>query len=250
MKMANEDSKLAAVLIELMDRFSKLPLADSPVMALEMLQKQEQKVVEAQFERMLETKFRWWQWLRSPFHSMSFYRVRKQCSRDAKRIARSDWVELKTLLIRIRFGFRLDFRSADLLEKLIREKIVTERDAWRLLHSPGCTISKNRLEPSPLPPVAGFIGMSISILLGLLAVLLLQPLIMSIFGECKSPICQVIGNAVIASWLLQFGYFSAACTWGRRDAANVLSKLLTLEFEPVETGRFALKRPLISKLLW
>jgi hypothetical protein len=204
----------------------------------------------AQVSRMLESHFTWWQKFRSPFHLMWFYWLKRTYSKNALSVDRSDWVKLKALVIRIRFGFRINFSIAQLLDHLIREKWVTERDVWRLLHSPGCRISADGLEPAPLPPIVGSIGLSVFILLGMLAVLLLQPLMASLWSECLSPICQVVGCAMLASWCVVIGYVVVVCTWGRSDAATVLSRLLDLDFTAGKVERFVVKRPLALKLLW
>ena len=248
--MTSQDSKLAAVLIELESKVSKLPSVDSPMEALERLQSSQQNEMGEQYARMLGTDFPWWQIRRSPFHAMRFFCIKRKYAHTALNLSRSDWVRLKALVVRIRFGFYIDDASTRLLEYLIRQDFLTERDAWRLLHSPGCRISEEGLEPAPLSPIAGNFGLSISLSLGILAVLLLQPLLMSLLGECKSPICQIVGDAVLASWSLLTGYLVAVCTWGRRDAAKVLSRLLELDFNARQAELLAVKRPLVVRLLW
>lgn len=61
---------------------------------------------------------------------------------------------------------------------------------------------------------------------------------------------QIVGDAVLASWSLLTGYLVAVCTWGRRDAAKVLSRLLELDFNARQAERLAVKRPLVVRLLW
>lgn len=248
--MTSQDSKLAALLIELESKLSKLPPVESPIAALERLRSSQQSEMGEQYVRMLGTCFPWWQRCRSPFHAMQFFYFKRKYAHSTLNISRSDWVRLKALVIRIRFGFYLDDASTRLLEYLIKQAILTERDAWRLLHSAGCRISEEGIEPAPLPPIAGRLGLSISLTLSMLAVLLLQPLVMSLLGECKSPNCLIVGDAVLASWSLLTGYVIAACTWGRQDAARVLSRLLELDFNAGQVERLAVKRPLVVRLFW
>lgn len=248
--MPSQDAKLAAVLIELESKFSGLPSAVNPMTALEMLRSRQRDEMHEQYVRLLETDFHWWQRFRSPFHSIQFFFIKREHTAGAFRVSRSDWVRLKALVIRIRFGFHLDDASIRRIEYSIRENLVTERDAWRLLHSPGCRISEGEMKPAPLSSIAGSIGLSVAFFLGILAVLLLQPLVASLLGECRFPICQIVGNVYLACWSLIIGYVVVVGTWGRRDAAKLVSSILELDFVVGQAARLQIRRALFVKLFW
>jgi len=244
-----DDSKLAIAHLEITRRFSKLDDADSPVDALRKLQAQEYRAMELQFLNMLETKFSWRQLLRSPFHSIWLHRMRVQYLEKSLSVNRSEWIKLKRLIIRIRFGFFIDFSSADVLKTSINKKLLTEHDAWRLLHSPGCQVSKGKLTPAFLSASVGKVGLTMSASLSLVAVTLLLPLLMLILGNCNSPTCVIFGNTLAATLLLVFAHLIAVCTWGRRQAANALASILWQEGLDGSAG-LAVKWPLMHKLFW
>lgn len=244
-------AKLAAVLIDLSSLKARAGKSVDAVQALEKISFLERRDMQRQYLRLLQTRFRWWQAVSSPIHVWLFNHERRRVSIGSiARLDRDSWHRLNRLSDRIEFGFYVDPASATHLRRSVRDEVLTARDAWRLLHSLGCRVKEDRLEPAHLTRSAAMLGLAVGGVLGLIALLFAVDVVIGLVSGCEYKICQILGSGMLCAWLLFIAPLLICCTWGRRDAANALHALLFQEPDLPAVPRPALKRPLIARLAW
>lgn len=244
-------AKLAAVLIDLSLLKARAGKSVDALQALKKIRLLARRDMQRQYLRLLRIRFKWWQVVCSPIHVWLFNRERRRVSIGSiARLERDEWLRLNRLLDRIEFGFYLDPASATHLRRFVRDGALTARDAWRLLHSLGCRIKEDRIEPAPLTRTAAMVGLVVGGSLGLIALLFAVDVMNGLVNGCEYGLCQILGSCMLCAWLLFIAPLLICCTWGRRDAANALYALLFQEPDLPAIPRPALKRPLIARLVW
>lgn len=246
-----DSAKLSSVLIELRSLWARVEGPVDATQALEQVCGIQQREMQEQYLGLLQTRFTWWQVVSSPWHAWRFCRERRRFDvASVAQLKRDDWHRLNRLVTRIEFGLHVDRSSADHLRRFLRARVLTARDAWRLLHSVGCRIEKDCLEPASLPLPVAAVGLVVGIFLGLIALLFAAQVLIDLLGDCQFKECEVLGGSMVCSWLLFIAPSVICWTWGRRDAARVLHALLSSD----QVNSFALyqaiKRPFFMKLVW
>jgi len=216
-------AKLAAVLIDLSLLKARAGKSVDALQALKKIRLLARRDMQRQYLRLLRIRFKWWQVVCSPIHVWLFNRERGRVSIGSiARLERDEWLRLNR----------------------------TARDAWRLLHSLGCRIKEDRIEPAPLTRTAAMVGLVVGGSLGLIALLFAVDVMNGLVNGCEYGLCQILGSCLLCAWLLFIAPLLICCTWGRRDAANALYALLFQEPDLPAIPRPALKRPLIARLVW
>lgn len=187
----------------------------------------------------------------SPIHFWLFKRKRQRV--DVAAIYRLDWNgvhRLNRLLSRIEFGFYVETGLAAHFRRLVRDEILTTRDVWRLLHSLGCHVKENRVEPAHLSRSMAWLGLVVGSIFGLIALLFAIDVVNGLLGGCAEQLCRILGSGMVCAWLMFIATLLICCSWGRRDAANALHALLNLEPGIHAASRTAFERPLLARLVW
>lgn len=244
-------AKIAAVTSDLSLVLAQLGKSDNPVQTLQKVEHQDRRKMQRQYLRLLKTKFKWWQVVGSPIHICLFKRERQRVNIAA--ITRLDWGgvhRLNRLLNRIEFGFYVEAALAAHFRRLVRDGILTARDVWRLLHSLGCRVKKDRVEPAHLSRPVALLGLVAGSICGLFALLFAIDVVIGFVSGCEDQLCQILGSGMVCAWLLFIAPLLICCSWGRRDAAKALHALLILEPGFPAASRLAIKRPLLARLFW
>lgn len=244
-------TKIAAVTSDLSVILAQLGKSADPVLALKKIRHQDRRKMQRQYLRLLKTKFNWWQVVGSPIHFWMFKRERQRV--DVAAISSLNWNDvhrLNRLLSRIEFGFYLETGLAGHFRRLVRDGILTSRDVWRLLHSLGCHVKEDRVEPAHLARSVAWLGLVGGSIFGLIALLFAIDIVNGFVSGCEEQLCQILGSGMLCAWLLFIAPLLICCSWGRRDAANALHALLDLEPGFPAASRPAFKRPLLARLVW
>lgn len=244
-------TKLSAILVEMRSLWARTPELANPIEALDTIRSVQQHEMESQYARLLQTKFAWWQVLCSPVHAWRFKRERAIAGAERPSpLTRVEWHQLNGLIVRIQFGYFLDPTTAVHLQRFVASGILTARDTWRLTHSLGCRIRENGLAPAPVNRLVAAAGLAAGSGLCILAVLFGLQAIAGIVDDCRKNLCSIVGSVVLGYALAHLAPLVVCCTWGRRDAARVLERLLKQDPMDMPHALPGLKRPLLVRLTW
>lgn len=242
-------AKLSAILVEMQSLWARVPELANPSKAVDALRSVQQREMESQYARLLETQFTWWQVLCSPVHAWRFKRERAKAGAESPR-TRAEWHQLNGLVVRIQFGYVLEPATAAHLRRFVTSGILSARDTWRLTHSLGCRITENGLTPAPVNSLVAAGGLAVGTGLCILAVLFGVQAIAGVIDDCRSNLCSIVGSLVLGYALAHVAPLIVCCTWGRRDAARVLERLLKQDPTGMPQALPGLKRPLLARLTW
>lgn len=243
--------KLAAVLIEWSSLRAQLKESRDTAQALDQIRCIQYRKMQQECRHLLHRRFTWWQIARSPWHVWRLRRERRQLDDGARaHLDRGDWIRLNRLVARIEFGLHLDSLTVAHMRQLVGVGLLTERDAWRLLHSLGCRLKHDGVEPAPLTRPIATLGLTVGVALCLVALFLASRALIGLLGDCEYKVCQILGNGLLSSWLLFIGPLVVCSTWGRRDAAKVLQALLSCDPVSPSISQTEFKRRLFARLAW
>lgn len=194
--------------------------------------------------RLLQFKPLWWQRVCSP---LAVRKLRKmQHSLGARRpIDAKAWLQIHRVVSQLRFGYSLSPADVAHLDRCIRDGLLTDRDAWRLTHSCGCRITDGQLLPSPLSRAAALASLLIALITAILSLASAQSAYQYWFAPCRNG-CAFLGFFVLAGLGTYLAPLLLCLTWGRRDAALYLQKLLQLSLGAEGLAQ----RPIFARLTW
>ena len=244
-------AKLAAILLDLQSLQARAPESEDPADVLQAILKLQQLELNAVRERILRTEFEWWQVMCSPLFVWRF-RQQRRSSSEPDRCA-GDWADLRILsdlITRIQFGYVLDPATVAHLHRFVRAGALTARDVWRLTHSLGCRVVRESISPAPINSFAARGGLAVGIGLSVCAIASGYQSAAWLMSGSGDGVCAGVGYAVLSYSLAHIAPMVVCCTWGRRDAAQVLSYLLSNDppFMPRQEG--AVSRSLLARLTW
>ena len=242
-------AKLSAILVEMQSLWARVSESANPAAALDAVRSVQQQEMERQYARLLETRFTWWQVLCSPVHVWRFKRERAKPGAEPP-LTRADWHQLNGLVVRIQFGYFLEPTTAVHLRRFVASGILSARDTWRLTHSLGCRVTANGLAPAPVNSLVAAVGLAAGIGLCTLAVLFGVQAIAGVIDDCRNNLCSIVGSVVLGYALAHLAPLIVCCTWGRRDAARALERLLKQDPMGMPQAVPGLKRPLLARLTW
>lgn len=236
---AEDARKLANILLELSSITSKSPgctgYADD-----------HQKIVKEQIKDLMLFKPLWWQIICSPLVAWQFAVVKRRLASFCE-FGVGDYLRVRKLVCRLRFGYVLDPYLVVFLDRHLSSGRLAARDVWRLTHSLGCRVSKGNLEPIHISKATAGIGAFSAACIGVMCVALGFCAVTSWYEESNVNVCQSFGTAVLAYVLAHIAPTLLCLTWGSRDASIFLQELLKekLDEQPIKP-----KNTLISRLAW
>lgn len=221
--------------------------SEDPAGVVQAILKMQQRELDAERDRILRTQFEWWHVMCSPLY---VWRFRRQRRSSLALDSREDLRRLSDLITRIQFGYFLDPATVAHLHRFVHAGALTRRDVWRLTHSTGCRVARESLSPAPINKFAAGCGLMIGIGLSVCAIAFGYQSAAWFMSASANGICAGVGYAVLSYSLAHIAPMVVCCTWGRRDAAQVLSYLLSNDpsFTPRREG--AVRRSLLARLTW
>lgn len=249
---SEEDAaKLAAILLDLHSLQVRAQGSETGIQTLEAIRRLQQHDLEAERLRICSIRFEWWQVICSPLHVWAFLRKRRRATGPSESaLTREECRTLSDLVTRIRYGFYLDQATVSHLQRFVSGGVLTGRDVWRLTHSLGCRIERKNLLPVPINDYFAVTGLVVGFGLSACTVAFGYQAAMGFSSDVPLGLCTGFGYASLSYLLAHIAPLVVCCTWGRRDAANALTYLLSND-PPVDSSQAtAAKRSLLARLAW
>lgn len=185
------------------------------------------------YEYVFDARLLWWNYVLNPLWAVIFTLKRRLVvKKGPARVRKEEWELLDYYLGRAEFVFSLSATSRDFIRGKIGDGAISRWQAFIIMRSFGCNISKSgSISASPIGVVGLTVGKAVTSVFVILFMLVVWALTAELQGSCVRP-CVVFGSFELMFVSICLTMLSRSLSTGRNRGALTLAGLQRSQDRP------------------